>query len=84
MNRAVYVPAFRRPLPPTSGSVNHQTDGERLQRDLQKAIDRLNAERYEVVTIVPIESGLGAYISSGGGAGYSYTEGLIIVVRTAA
>jgi len=59
-----------------------QIDGERLRQDMQDAVAKLNNEGYEVVTVVPIESGHGEGDSYNHyGYGYSYTEGVIIVTR---
>ena len=49
---------------------------------MQDAVAKLNNEGYEVVTVVPIESGHGEGDSYNHyGYGYSYTEGVIIVTR---
>jgi hypothetical protein len=72
MNRTVYIPArFKRVY-----EDRPEIDGERLQRDVQEAVNGLNAEGYEVISLVPVESG--AFAGSGG---YSFTEGIIIVTR---
>jgi hypothetical protein len=58
-----------------------QVDSERLQRDVQLALEELNREGYEVVAITPITSG--NYSSSsndygGYGYGFSYTDAILI------
>ena len=72
-----------------------EVDGERLARELQVEIDRLNSDGYSVVSVSPITSGRYDYryqpngsaagsCSGGGfsfGYGYSITEGLIIVAH---
>jgi hypothetical protein len=72
MNRTVYIQArFKRVY-----EDRPEVDGERLQQDVQEAINGLNAEGYEVISLVPVESG--AFVGSGG---YSFTEGIIVVAR---
>jgi hypothetical protein len=72
----------------TRGWSNCQIDGERLAIDIAKAVHKLNADGYEVVSIVPAVSGAYNYrgvrdgwSGYGYGYGYSYTEGVIIVTR---
>lgn len=71
-----------------------QIDGKRLTDDINKAIQSLNDEGYEVVSITPITSGnwalkyeqnshtngngKGSY-GYGYGYGYSYTEGVMLL-----
>ncbi|AMG59232.1 hypothetical protein [Pantoea vagans] len=69
-----------------------QIDGKRLTDDINKAIQSLNDEGYEVVSITPITSGNWALKyeqnshtngngkgSYGYGYGYSYTEGVMLL-----
>ncbi|HFI1934029.1 TPA: hypothetical protein ACGPMY_004492 [Yersinia enterocolitica] len=69
-----------------------QIDGKRLNDDINKAIQSLNDEGYEVVSITPITSGNWALKyeqnshtngngkgSYGYGYGYSYTEGVMLL-----
>ena len=49
-----------------------EIDGERLAEDLQTALDKFNADGYEVVSAVQVVSG---HLE------WSYTEGLIIIGR---
>lgn len=63
-----------------------EIDGERLSDDLQKAITIINQSGYSVVSITPITSGNDVHdyqngIGYGWGAGYSYTEGLVVMAR---
>jgi hypothetical protein len=57
-------------------------DGERLQADLQTAIEKLNSEGYDVLSITAIQSGRhGKGIEGGSAWGYGYglTEGVIVL-----
>ncbi len=71
-------------------------DSERLEKDVQKAINELNGNGFEVVQITPITSGtykfkdiyvngsnsvLGGSDSGGYGYGYSYTDSLMILAK---
>lgn len=69
-----------------------QIDGKRLNDDINKAIQSLNDDGYEVVSITPITSGNWAFKyeqnshtngngkgSYGYGYGYSYTEGVMLL-----
>ncbi len=71
-----------------------QIDGERLNEDVGRAINKLNREGYEVISITPATSGSWAYKykqnsirngngdgSYGYGYGYSYTEGVMILAK---
>lgn len=71
-----------------------QIDGKRLNDDINKAIQSLNDEGYEVVFITPITSGNWALKyeqnshtngngkgSYGYGYGYSYTEGVMLLAN---
>ncbi|HDL8496445.1 hypothetical protein WFN89_20310 [Yersinia enterocolitica] len=71
-----------------------QIDGERLNEDVGRAINKLNREGYEVISITPATSGSWAYKykqnsirngngdgSYGYGYGYSYTEGVMILEK---
>ena len=69
-----------------------QIDGERLATDIEQAVQTLNAEGYEVISVTMITSGSyhwatrSAGINNGGygwgyGYGYSYTEGATIVAK---
>ncbi|RLM18324.1 hypothetical protein BIY29_18475 [Brenneria alni] len=71
-----------------------QIDGERLNEDVGRAIDKLNKDGYEVISITPATSGSWAYkyqqndINNGNGKGsygygygYSYTEGVLILAK---
>ena len=58
-----------------------EIDGERLQQDVQQAVDGLNEEGYDVVSLVPVESGAYNWSAEGYSYGYSYTEGVIILAR---
>jgi len=63
-------------------------DKERLTKDLQEAVEILNKEGYEVVSVSDVISGnwrwdasTGVNTSYGYGYGYSYTDGLMVVAR---
>lgn len=69
-----------------------EIDGTRLSKDLQAAINDLNSDGYEVISVSPIESGSyeGKYdykYSDNGGYGYgygygfSYTEGITVIAK---
>jgi hypothetical protein len=64
-------------------------DGMRLAKNLEQAIELLNKDGYEIVSVTPITSGFGTYAAQTGafgysyGYGYSYTEGIIVVGRKA-
>lgn len=70
-----------------TGCSDCQIDGERLSKDIQLAIEQLNNDGYEVVTVTSITSGnynykttgTGHHGDSGYGYGYSYTEGVTII-----
>jgi len=77
-----------------TGFSDRQIDTTRLTKDLQEAIEKLNKEGYEVVSVTEVTSG--AYnwsykdsngMNSGGGYGYgygySYTDGLMVVAQKA-
>lgn len=73
-----------------TGVSDREIDGERLTTDLQQAIGELNADGYEVVSVVAVSSGNyncayreapGANFGWGYGYGYSYSEGLIVTAR---
>lgn len=72
-----------------TGFSDKQIDTERLTKDLQEAIARLNKDGYEVVSVTDVISGnynykwesWGGPSSGGAGWGYSYTDGLMIVAR---
>ena len=75
---------------------NCKIDSERLNNDLQLAIESLNTQGYKVVQITPITSGdynfsdhlsdphlLGSGVTTEGGYGYgfSYTDSLVILAE---
>lgn len=77
-----------------TGRSNKQIDGERLSNDIAEAVNTLNQDDYEVVSITPITSGEydGHYAQQKGGQGwggsgyglgygYSYTEGVTIIAK---
>ena len=80
-----------------TGWSDKEIDGQRLANDINSAIEQLNKEGYEVVTIDSIISGTYSYnwdrygrasTHSGGadscysyGYGYSYTEGVTIIAK---
>ncbi|MEE9354473.1 MAG: hypothetical protein V3U75_02685 [Methylococcaceae bacterium] len=79
-----------------TGSSDCQIDGEKLSIDIQKAIESLNSEGYEVSNILQITSGKHKHETKkdvgysntygwgwgwGYGYGYSYTEGVTIIAR---
>ena len=72
----MYVPAYKNKYLAT-------VDGQRLSEDIQKAIDSLNKEGYEVICISEVTSGAGGSVGNGilSGHGYSYTEGVNIIAK---
>jgi|YNPBryantNP2012_1023418.scaffolds.fasta_scaffold71471_1 hypothetical protein len=71
-----------------TGFSDKQIDTTRLTKDLQEAVERLNKEGYEVISVIDVISGnynwgasTGIDRSYGYGYGYSYTDGLIVVAR---
>ncbi len=90
MNKVVFVKAYFQPVIDEkkwvqTGYSDCKVDGERLAQDIQKAIDELNSDGYEIVSTVPVISGNHKYGSAGAtggyGYGYSYTEGIMIIAR---
>lgn len=64
-------------------------DGQRLQADTQAAIDMLNSEGYEVLSITAIQSGRhheGIHREYAGGSSYGYgyglTEGVLVLAKS--
>lgn len=71
-----------------TGWSDREIDGHRLAEDINKTIQALNSDGFEVISITPITSGDYSWHSvviSGGGYGYgygfSYTECVIITLR---
>ncbi len=72
-----------------TGWSDKEIDGFQLQEDLQNALNDLNRDGFEVVTVTPITSGnyswkTGPQGNIGGwgyGYGYSYTEGLLVTAK---
>ncbi|EBR3468898.1 TPA: hypothetical protein G8N71_000671 [Salmonella enterica] len=67
-----------------------QVDGERLNEDITRTVDKLNQDGFEVISITPVTSGNWGFkydsgsINNGtgrGGYGYSYTEGVLILAK---
>lgn len=69
-----------------------EIDGERLAQDIERAINSLNSNGYEVVSITPTTSGTYSWSYKTGGStqagwgygygyGYSYTEGVTIIAK---
>ena len=75
-----------------------EIDGERLSNDISSAVEKLNAEGFEVIAVQSVASGAYNYkwdkysSSSNSGAstcysygyGYSYTEGVTIIAKKSA
>jgi pantoate kinase len=61
-----------------SGYSDSKIDGQGLSEDIQKAVDTLNKDGYEVICISEVTS---AYGNSAYGYGYSYTEGVNIIAK---
>ncbi|MBY6198937.1 hypothetical protein [Vibrio hangzhouensis] len=108
MNRVIHVPAHfcevgkhetvdysDEPVWTKTGYSKSVVDSVRLTEDLQKAVETLNQDGFEVISITPITSGdydFKALLEPGGrgdngyggygyGYGYSYTQGLIVTAR---
>ncbi len=69
-----------------TGISDCRIDSLRLSKDLANAIETLNNDGYEVVTVTPITSGTydkGIFMIGDGsyGYGYSYTNSLIVTAR---
>ena len=84
---------IRRPVTRTierwvqKGYSDSEIDADRLVRDMQAAIQTLNADGYEVISVTPVISGRSreGRRSAGGKSndhGFSYTEGMIITARS--
>ena len=56
----------------TGGYSDCEIDGQRLQRDVQLVVDELNEEGYDIVSLVPVESGMYNWSPEGYSYGYSY------------
>ncbi|NCN89496.1 MAG: hypothetical protein GW936_08695 [Gallionella sp.] len=76
-----------------TGWSKSEIDGDRLAKDIEKAIENLNSEGYEVVCMSEVISGQYNYDSYTGsspgyaygyGYGYSYTEGVTIIAKKSA
>jgi hypothetical protein len=65
----------------TGGYSDCEIDGQRLQRDVQLVVDELNDGGYDIVSLVPVESGTYNWSPEGYSYGYSYTEGVIVLAR---
>jgi hypothetical protein len=73
-----------------TGFSDKQIDTGRLTKDLQEAVERLNKDGYDVVSVSDVISGDYSWkysgINQGGygyGYGYSYTDGLIVIAHKA-
>lgn len=71
-----------------TGYSDTDIDGERLASDLSKAVEELNKNGYEIVSVTETTSGRYHWATKGindGGLGYGYgysiTEGLVVVAR---
>jgi len=70
-----------------TGCSDCEIDGDRLAQDIGKAVQQLNSEGYEVVSVTEVTSGRYSWATTGGnnnagyGYGYSITEGVTIVAR---
>jgi len=71
-----------------TGFSDSEINTERLTKDLQEVVERLNKDGYEVVSITQVISGTYNWKASttpsssyGYGYGYSYTDGLMVVAR---
>jgi hypothetical protein len=71
-----------------TGFSDSQIDTERLTKDLEETVERLNKDGYEVVNVTQVISGryahkhdYGAGYGWGYGYGYSYTDGLMVVAQ---
>ncbi|ECS3195536.1 hypothetical protein BCP47_15765 [Salmonella enterica subsp. enterica serovar Kentucky] len=71
-----------------------QVDGERLNEDITRTVDKLNQDGFEVISITPVTSGNWGFKYDSGsinngtgrggygyGYGYSYTEGVLILAK---
>ncbi|KVH72540.1 hypothetical protein WJ41_12880 [Burkholderia ubonensis] len=80
-----------------TGYSKSEIDGQRLSADIELAVQQLNRDGYEVVSITPVVSGAFDFkyevkfggVNHGGGGygygyGYSYTEGVTIIAKRAA
>jgi pantoate kinase len=63
-----------------SGYSDSKIDGQRLSKDIQKAVDNLNKKGYEVICISEVTSGSYAW-DGHKHYGYSYTEGVNIIAK---
>ncbi|MBT1444376.1 hypothetical protein KJI95_07530 [Shewanella sp. JM162201] len=100
MNKVVYVPSHFKILREAPGEAwsdgkgpeysDSVIDGERLAGDIAAAVEAMNAEGYEVQSVMPVTSGhydfadnRGSGLLGGGGYGYgfSYTQGVTLIGR---
>ncbi|MDX2320872.1 MAG: hypothetical protein QNK26_09805 [Moritella sp.] len=72
-----------------SGWSDREMDGFQLQEDIQIALNDLNNDGFEVISVSPVTSGNykceRGTPSNGGsyGYGFSYTEGMLIIAKKA-
>ncbi|APR05655.1 hypothetical protein [Thauera chlorobenzoica] len=77
-----------------TGWSDREIDGQRLAKDVAAAVDKLNEQGFEVMSLTDVTSGNYSwkYETKGGpganggwgygyGYGYSYTEGIIVVAK---
>ena len=73
-----------------TGWSDKEIDGMQLAQDIDKVVDELNGQGYEVISITPITSGaysykilptFGSQCDAAYGYGFSYTKGVVILAR---
>ena len=67
-----------------TGNSDCKIDGKRLAEDIESAINILNTDGYEVVSVTPTTSGYYNWSTQRDGPagyGFSYTEGVTIVAK---
>ena len=76
LNKTVFVQAFL-----LNKGIDYQIDTKRLEDDINKAIDKLNMEKYIIVGIETIISGKTVTPAGAQPFGCSYTEGVLITAQ---
>ncbi len=79
-SKLLYRERHRVTLPPSTVTEPAAVDPVELAEHIEDACNQLAGEGYEIVTITPINSGDFTFIHQGG-AGWSYTTGVVITAK---